>query len=117
MMLNNISTCCEGQATRALGSLPEYIVSFAHQTNSVYLNLFADATISLASLASVSAAARRIGEKEATVAPPATLRIDTTWPYSPNVTVQVSLPSSVEFTLMLRVPGWVADESIRCDCL
>ena len=117
MMLNNISTCCEGQATRALGSLPEYLVSFAHQTNSVYLNLFADATVSLASLASVSAAARRIGEKEATVAPPATLRIDTTWPYSPNVTVQVSLPSSVEFTLMLRVPGWVADESIRCDCL
>ncbi len=113
MLLNNISTCCEGQATRALGSLPEYIVSYELRTNKVYLNMFADATISLAPLASVRATASSVGEKQ-NIASRAKLRVVTAWPYEPNVTVTIALPRPTEFTLMLRIPGWVADGSVRC---
>jgi DUF1680 family protein len=115
MMLNNISTCCEGQATRALGSLPEYIVSYGLRANRVYLNMFADATISLAPLASMRATERSIGEQQTTAAAAAgAVQVATAWPYSHNVTVAIALPKSTEFTLMLRIPGWVADSSIRC---
>ena len=121
MLLNNISTCCEGQATRALGSLPEYIFSFAgggsqtddgNQTDAVYINLFADATVSLMSMPSLRAAATGKGEKDV-VATPA-IRMATAWPYSSNVNVLMILPKPVQFTLMLRIPTWVANESVRC---
>lgn len=72
MKLSNISTCCEGQATRMLGSLPEYIVSYDVAGRALHLNLFADATASLAPLG--------LGEA-------AVLRVRTAWPYSSNVSV------------------------------
>lgn len=114
-MLNNISTCCEGQATRALGSLPEYIVSFAPEANAVYLNLFTDATVSLAPLTSVRESVTRGASSEVKneerAAELASLRVATTWPYSPNVSVEITLPTTMEFAIVLRIPSWLADES------
>ena len=95
----------------------------------MYLNLFADATVSLAPLA-VRAGGQLDGEAAAT------LRMVTDWPYSPNVTIAVALPApapapaagdnagvgpnydgnarAAKFTLMLRIPAWLAEESVRC---
>lgn len=41
----NVNTCCEGQGTRAFGSLPEYIWSIDSPNNSVYINMFAASTL------------------------------------------------------------------------
>ena len=82
-----------------LGSIPEYIASYTVSENTLYLDLYADATVSLAPLGAGSAA---------------TLRVATRWPYSPNVSVTFALPTadSVALTLMLRIPAWVAEPSI-----
>ena len=39
----NVNTCCEGQGTRAFGSLPEYIYSLT--TDGFYINMFAESTL------------------------------------------------------------------------
>ena len=97
----------------------------------MYLNLFADATVSLAPLA-----VRARGQLDGEAAAAATLRMVTDWPYSPNVTIAVALPApapapaagdnagvgpnynsnarAAKFTLMLRIPAWLAEESVRC---
>lgn len=41
---NNANTCCEGQGSRAIGSLPEYVFSLGTET--IYVNLFAQAVLS-----------------------------------------------------------------------
>ena len=38
-----INSCCEGQGTRLLGSLPEYIYSLS--SDGVYVNLFEASTL------------------------------------------------------------------------
>ena len=41
----NINTCCEGQGSRLLGSLPEYIYSLAPSRQTLYVNLYAESSI------------------------------------------------------------------------
>jgi DUF1680 family protein len=80
--------------------LPEYIASYDVPEKALYLDLFADATVSLAPLGAALTAAA--------------LRMETAWPYSPNVSLTLALPATdpTSLTLMLRIPGWVAEPSV-----
>jgi hypothetical protein len=81
------------------GSIPEYIVSYDVPEKALYLDLFTDATVSLAPLGAGAAAS---------------LRVATNWPYSPNVSLALALPTAdpVSLTVMLRIPAWVAAPSV-----
>lgn len=104
MVLSNISTCCEGQATRALGQLPEYIATVDPAHASVYLDLYADATLSLSPLGH----------------PSYSLSIDTQWPANESVSVSIMQAASAEsprarqesfgMSIMVRIPHWLASE-------
>jgi hypothetical protein len=98
MVLSNISTCCEGQATRALGQLPEYVASFAPDLATVYINMYTDAVVSLMPL----------GESKLS------LSIETQWPAADAVSIVVTGPSTestVGVSVMLRIPHWLATAS------
>ena len=103
MPASNVSTCCEGQGTRALGSLPEYVFSFGNNNTNkkkkknkkssdrksdgaslfsssaqtVSVNLWTPATLDLSSLQSNPSSTR----SEA-VMPFNALRINSSWPYA-----------------------------------
>ena len=85
------NTCCEGQGTRLLGSLPEYIYSIA--SDGLYVNLYEPSTI-------------RWNINGQTVA----LEQKTGFPFDNEVNLTVSMPSSVKMKVHIRVPSWVADK-------
>lgn len=100
MPADNNGTCCEGQGTRILGSLPEYLVSFGSgESTDVHLNLFADAVVSLPS---------RVATGKAT------LNVTTLFPFGDQVKVTFRSSDSQEqnFTLWLRIPHWVSGGSV-----
>ncbi len=86
-----INTCCEGQGTRLLGSLPEYIYSTAD--DGLYVNLFEPSSIRW-----------KLGEQ--TVG----LRLQGRFPFDPNVTLQLSAARPTAMKLRLRVPRWAAKD-------
>ena len=79
------NTCCEGQGTRIIGSLPEYMYSFA--PDGLYINLYGASQVTMP-----------LGRD--------TLRLDvkTAFPYSPDVTMIVT--ASTQARLHLRIPSW-----------
>lgn len=85
------NTCCEGQGTRLLGSLPEHIYSIA--PDGLYVNLFEPSTISW----------KQDGEE-------ITLRQDTKFPFDQQVKLTVSTDRSTAMKLRVRVPSWAATE-------
>ncbi|MDR0541609.1 MAG: glycoside hydrolase family 127 protein [Dysgonamonadaceae bacterium] len=82
-----INSCCEGQGTRILGSLPEYIYSIA--TDGIYVNLYEASIIRW-----------KIDGK--TVA----LKQQTHFPFSPEVNLKLSTPAPVKMNVYIRVPSW-----------
>ena len=84
----NQSTCCEGQGTRQLGALPEYLFSTSNSSASMYVHLYQASVFTTAGF---------------------TLRCDTTFPYNDKVTIQVQGPASSTHPLELyiRVRSWV----------
>ena len=121
MQLSNISTCCEGQATRMLGSLPEHVANFDLKKKEVYVDLYTSAEISLAPLAVgdgvYAAPTSRI---QASLLP--SLVLTTDWPSSPEVSLSISIPpppastlhapALFQFGLQLRMPSWVATDVV-----
>jgi hypothetical protein len=90
------NTCCEGQGTRGIGSLPEYIWSL--HDDGVRLNLYESSTLRTT-----------VGGR------PLRLRLDTEAPVAPAVRVTVA-ESPGNFALRLRIPGWVnAPVAVRCN--
>jgi len=85
------NTCCEGQGTRLIGSIPEHIYSIA--PDGLYLNLFEPSTIKW----------KHAGEDM-------TLRQETKFPYDKNVKLTLSTDRPTEMKLRLRVPAWAATE-------
>ena len=81
------NTCCEGQGTRLLGSLPEYIYSTAK--DGVYVNLFAASSIQWQS-------------GEHTLG----LKVTTDFPFDPAVRLSVSTPHAARAVIRVRVPAW-----------
>jgi uncharacterized protein len=81
------NTCCEGQGTRLLGSLPEYIYSIA--ADGLYVNLFEPSTITWG----------QDGHKMS-------LQMTSEYPFAPDVTLRVSVARTTPMKLRLRVPSW-----------
>lgn len=83
------NTCCEGQGTRALGSLPEYIFSTA--ADGLYVNLFEPATFQW----------KHQGQ-------PMTVKMISKFPFEPNVSLGVHTEKPMQAVLHIRIPGWAA---------
>jgi len=81
------NSCCEGQGTRLLGSLPEYIFSVAE--DGIYVNLFEPAAIEW---------------KQDGTAMKATL--NSSFPMKPEVRIAIDAAKPVEAKIRVRVPQW-----------
>ena len=87
--------CCPSNICRFIPSVPGYI--YAVKDNSVYVNLFMGNTATL-----------NVGGKKIT------LKQETVYPQNGDVRVTVEKGSG-EFTLKIRIPGWVRDEVVPSD--
>jgi DUF1680 family protein len=85
------NSCCEGQGTRLLGSLPEYIYSIA--PDGLYVNLFQASTI-------------RWPQDGRTLE----LKTTTDFPYHPEVQLTLGLSQPTRCKIRVRVPSWAKRE-------
>jgi hypothetical protein len=84
-----INTCCEGQGTRLLGSLPEYVYSTA--PDGLYVNLFEASTITW----------QQAGQS-------ARLKMLTRFPFKPDVQLRLSVAQPMQSKIRVRIPTWAA---------
>ena len=82
-------TCCEGQGTRQLGSLPEYIYSVCR--DGLYVNLFAASSITW-----------HQGRQALK------LQMTTEYPFHPEVAIHVSAGVPTRADIRVRIPQWAA---------
>jgi len=85
------NTCCEGQGTRLIGSLPEHIYSIA--PDGLYVNLYEPSTI-------------RWQQK----GQPMALTMRTRFPYETHVQGTVRTTAHTRANLRIRVPAWAGGE-------
>jgi DUF1680 family protein len=85
------NTCCEGQGTRLIGSLPEHIYSIA--PDGLYVNLFEPSTVQWV----------QNGET-------LRLRAITRFPFYPEVRLQISAARPTHMKIRVRVHSWAARE-------
>ena len=85
------NTCCEGQGTRLLGSLPEYIYSTTK--DGLYVNLFAPSSIEW----------QHRGQAMR-------LKMATEFPFKPDVALTLSASRPTQAVLHVRVPAWAASD-------
>jgi uncharacterized protein len=85
------NTCCEGQGTRLIGSLPEHIYSIA--TDGLYVNLYEPSSISW----------KHDGEQMK-------LHMETRFPYDNEVKLTLSADRPSAMKLRVRVPSWAITE-------
>jgi DUF1680 family protein len=85
------NSCCAGQGTRILGSLPEYIYSVA--PDGIYVNLYEPSSIS-----------RKINGRDIM------LKQETRFPFGTEVSLKVTAPEPVEMKLHIRIPSWTAEK-------
>lgn len=86
---NCMNTCCEGQGTRLIGGLPQFIYSLTD--DGVYVNLFEPSTIAWQH----SDTAMR-------------LTMQTSFPKNPDVRLSVHPAKPVQAKLRIRTPSWAA---------
>ena len=86
-----MNTCCEGQGTRLIGSLPEHIYSLA--SDGLYVNLFEPSTIHWTE----GGASLR-------------LKMVTRFPFDPEVRLQFSAARPTQAKIRVRVPSWATRE-------
>jgi uncharacterized protein len=86
-----MSTCCEGQGTRMIGALPEFIYSVAD--DGVYVDLFASSAIKFPS-----------GKDSMS------LKMVTRFPYDPGVKLTVKVREPVLSKIRIRIPSWAAND-------
>jgi DUF1680 family protein len=87
----SINTCCEGQGTRLLASLPEYIYSIA--PDGLYVDLFEPSTITW------SQAGQALE-----------LKMATQFPFHPDVQLHWSADQPIPAKIRVRVPIWAAQD-------
>lgn len=83
------NTCCEGQGTRLLGALPEFIYKISD--DGIYVDLFNESEIIW----------EQGGGK-------LKLAQHTAFPYDPEVKMQFLMEKPVKAKIRVRVPGWAA---------
>ncbi|MGI4788730.1 MAG: beta-L-arabinofuranosidase domain-containing protein [Janthinobacterium lividum] len=83
------NTCCEGQGTRLLGSLPEYIYSTAK--DGLYVNLFHASSIQWEQ-----------GSQKLHLA------METEFPFKSAVKLSMALSEPTKASIRVRVPGWAS---------
>lgn len=83
------NSCCEGQGTRLLGSLPEYIYSLAE--DGIYVNLFESSVIRWRH------ASDAIG-----------LALSGDFPNRADIKLEIATAAPVTAKIRIRVPGWCA---------
>jgi hypothetical protein len=88
--------CCPSNITRFLPSLPGYI--YALQDDQLYVNLFIQSEADL-----------KLAGKEVKV------RQVTDYPWSGKVKLLLEPEKEVDFTVMLRIPGWVLGQAVPSD--
>jgi DUF1680 family protein len=81
------NTCCEGQGTRMLGSLPEYIYSIA--PDGLYVNLYEPSSINW-----------KVKEQDVS------LTLDSDFPFQSQVGLKIAVSSPVKMNLRVRIPSW-----------
>jgi hypothetical protein len=81
------NSCCEGQSTRLLGSLPEYIYSLT--PDGLYVNLYEPSSIQ-----------HKVNGQ------PLKLTQETHFPFDKQVRLNISASSPVKMKLHIRVPYW-----------
>ena len=86
-----MNTCCEGQGTRLIGSLPEHIYSLA--SDGVYVNLFEPSTLHWTE----GGASLR-------------LKMATRFPFEREVRLQFSTAQPTPAKIRVRVPSWATRE-------
>ncbi|MDR0559443.1 MAG: glycoside hydrolase family 127 protein [Prevotellaceae bacterium] len=87
---NGFNSCCEGQGTRLLGSLPEYIYSIASD-GGLYINMYEPSTVRW------NSAGTHVS-----------LVQSTRFPYEPDVSLTVAMPSPTKLNLRVRIPSWAS---------
>lgn len=86
-----MSTCCEGQGTRMIGALPEFIYSVAD--DGIFVDLYSSSTIKYtAGKCAMS------------------LQMVTMFPYDPRVRMVVSVSEPAESKIRIRIPSWAVHE-------
>jgi DUF1680 family protein len=86
------NTCCEGQGTRFLASLPEYIYSIASD-GGLYVNLYEPSTIDWD-----------------VKGQPVRLALESRFPFDPQVSLTVTTPAPVKMKLRVRIPSWATQK-------
>jgi DUF1680 family protein len=87
----SINTCCEGQGTRMLGSLPEYIYTIA--PDGLYVDLFEPSSITCSMSGNTLE-----------------LKATTRFPFHPDVQLRLAAAPPSPAKIRVRVPSWAAHE-------
>jgi DUF1680 family protein len=92
---NRRNTCCEGQGTRLLGALPEFIYSIAQ--DGFYVNLFEPSTLEWKG---------NQGSLQ--------MKMETRFPAAPEVRLRIATSSPTSCKIRVRVPGWASHDMEVC---
>lgn len=85
------NSCCEGQGTRLIGSLPEHIYSVAD--SGLYLHLYEPSSIEWTHRGT-----------------PVKLAMETNFPFAPAVACVLTTPQPLRLSLFVRIPSWATGE-------
>jgi hypothetical protein len=89
-------SCCPTNVTRLIPSIPGYL--YAQRGTDIYVNLFATSTTQLS-----------IGKKNVQIVQA------NNYPWDGNLKFTVSPASTLDFNLLIRIPGWAQNEAIPSD--
>jgi hypothetical protein len=86
-------SCCPTNLIRFIPSIPEHI--YAQTKNELYINLF------IANKSHVNFIKNKVD-----------IDMQTTYPYSGDVQINIDPQKPIDFTLKIRVPGWARNEAV-----
>lgn len=89
-------SCCPTNVTRLIPSIPGYM--YAQKDNNIYVNLFANSTISL-----------ELNKKSIHVVQ------QNNYPWEGKLLFTITPKSAQEFNLLIRIPGWANNQAMPSD--